>query len=325
MRVRFNFTIGHISRMEVSGPMEVFAGGDMLRPGQIQAIGIGYSGEYLVRIGVLGDGNCLLHSILHAISAEYRAAADAERKQMAKAFRAELRLKVRRLIEVAFEVNSFCRDKAAADPTYKDRVLAAVAEVERASMSPHNPYHGGPGDLYDNRVFYKCGATKIHKDCAILIVLKALQFPLMNEIADVIQGEEIAIELGPVIAKALPDMLGGPAHNMLILNSRVKLADNNASSIGAFDDGPTILIYYLGGGGQNLESGGVTIDGHYEAVAEGEMTIVEAPTYTQKSAKGTRRKARSDPKTLATFEGHFVFDGAILRAAYAHQFAELFF
>jgi hypothetical protein len=306
--------------------MEVVKGDDMLRPGQIQAIGIGYGGEHLVRIGVLGDGNCLLHSILHAISAEYRAAADSDRKQLAKAFRAELRLKVRRLIEVAFEVNSFCRDKAAADPTYKDRVLAAVAEVERASMSPINPYHGGPGDLYDNRVFYKCGATKIHKDCAILIVLKALQFPLMNEIADVIQGEEIAIELGPVIAKALPDVLGGPAHNMLVLNSPVKLADNNASSIAAFDDGPTILIYYLGGGGQNLGNGGVTIDGHYEAMAEGEMTIVEAePTYTKKSAKGTRRRSRSEPKLMATFEGHFIFDGAILRARYADQFAELFF
>jgi hypothetical protein len=310
--------------MDMTGrPMEVVEGDDMLRPGQIQAIGPGYSGEHLVRIGVLGDGNCLLHSILHAISAEYRAAADAERKEMAKGFRAELRLKVRRLIEVAFEVNSFCRDKAA-DPTYKDRVLAAVAEVERASMSPHNPYHGGPGDLYDNRVFYKCGATKIHKDCAILIVLKALQFPLMNEIADVIQGEEIAIELGPVIAKALPDILGGPAHNMLVLNSRETLSDNNASSIAAFDDGPTILIYYLGGGGQNLESGGVTIDGHYEAVAEGEMTIVEAPAYTQKTAKGTRRKARSDPKQMATFEGHFVFDGAILRAEYEEQIATFF-
>uniref|UniRef100_A0A6C0E567 OTU domain-containing protein n=1 Tax=viral metagenome TaxID=1070528 RepID=A0A6C0E567_9ZZZZ len=312
--------------MDVLGrPMEVVEGDDMLRPGQIQAIGPGYSGEHLVRIGVLGDGNCLLHSVLHAVSAEYRAA-DADRKQMAKAFRAELRLKVRRLIEVAFVVNSFCRDKAEADPLYKDSVLAAVAEVERVSMSQHNPYHGGPGDLYENRVFYKCGATKIHKDCAILIVLKALQFPLMNEIADVIQGQEIPIELGPVIAKALPDVLGIPAHNMLVLNSRDKLADNNASSIAAFDDGPTILIYYMAGGAQFEEGeGAYSNDGHYEAVAEGEMTIVEAePTYTKKSAKGTRRKSRSEPKLMATFEGRFIFDGTTLRAEYEDQIATLF-
>jgi hypothetical protein len=175
---------------------------DMLRTGQIQIIGPGYDGGHLMRIGVPGDGNCLLHSILHAISAEYRASAD--RGLLAKNFRKELRFNVRRLIEVAFEVNSFCRDKATADPTYRPRVLQEVGEVIRASMSPYNQYHAGAGDPYDNRVFYKCGTTKIHKDCAILVVLKALQFPMMNEFADLIQGEEIPIEMGPVIAKALP-------------------------------------------------------------------------------------------------------------------------
>ena len=304
--------------------MEVVEEGDndMLRTGQIQIIGPGFDGGHLMRIGVPGDGNCLLHSILHAISAEYRASAD--RGLLAKDFRKELRFNVRRLIEVAFEVNSFCRDKATADPTYRPRVLAEVGEVIRASMSPHNQYHAAAGDPYDNRVFYKCGTTKIHKDCAILVVLKALQFPMMNEFADLIQGGEIPIEMGPVIAKALPEVLGIPAHNMLFLNSRETLADNNASSIAAFNDGPTILIYYLGGGGQNFGEGDITIDGHYEAVGEGELTIVEAPTYTKKTAKGTRRKSRSDPKLFATLEGHFVFNGATLRAEYEDQIAVLF-
>jgi hypothetical protein len=73
---------------------------DMLswkRPIQIQSLLI----DNLVRVGTVGDGNCLLHSILFAGSPSYRAQNASTRTKLADAFRDVLKARDFELMELA--------------------------------------------------------------------------------------------------------------------------------------------------------------------------------------------------------------------------------